>query len=196
MTPEEFLAKSDTRQLAWAVGPGLPLAAAAAIGISLADDSWYGLADEVLKTAMTPVSVLAAASIVLLTGALAGKKPGGGQANDRSEAVTLVSIVYVLLTTLYFTASLATLSVPDGAAAKDDLVNTSFALLGSVLGSMIAVAVLLALWRHDAAAGDTPESDPAGDSAGVQAGTEAAGRTVPPAQNSDYDGGAETGEAG
>ena len=144
MTPEEFLEKGTWKQLAAAMGPCIPLAVVAVIGVSFTGDDWSPVADEVLKTAMTPVSVMAATAIVLFTGAVGSN--GDGTENKPSQATTLVSIVYVILTTLYFAASLEALAMPDRSDAKDALTSLSFALLGMVLGSMLAIVVLLALF--------------------------------------------------
>ena len=163
MTPEEFLEQGTWKQLATAVGPGIPLAVVAVIGVSFTGDDWSPVADEVLKTAMTPVSVLAATALVLFTGAVGANDDG--RENKRFQAITLVSIVYVMLTTLYFAASLAALAVPDGSDAEDALTSLSFALLGVVLGSMLAIVVLLALFYQSvdelAASEDSADEDPA-----------------------------------
>lgn len=146
MTPEEFLEMKTGKQLAIAMGPGIPLAAAAVFGTSFAGDDWSRLADGVLRTAMTPVSVLAATATVLFTGALSANDSDGG--SKRSQAITLVSVVYVMLTIFYFMASLAALSVPKGMDAKEDLTSLSFALLGVVLGSMLSIVVLVVLFHQ------------------------------------------------
>ncbi|MYA41151.1 MAG: hypothetical protein F4Z31_05310 [Gemmatimonadetes bacterium] len=152
MTPETFLKKGAGQQLAIAIGPGIPLGIAGYLGTSVAKEDWYPVADEVLKAAMTPVAVLAAAAIVVFNGAVggsAGAKDGEGR---RSLAITLAAIVYVLMTTLYFISSLATIAVPDDADAKDDLVEMSFGLLGVVLGSMVAIVVLLVMFHQSESA--------------------------------------------
>ena len=173
MTPEEFNAKGSGRQLAWIIGPGMPLAVAALVGTSYASDSWSEQADEVLTAAMTPVSVLAGLSIVLLTGALADRRPNGGGDNSRTEAVSLISGFSVLLTAVYFIMSLATLSVSAGAAAKDTMVSLSFVMLGFVLGMMVSVVILLGKFHLAEVAREGTGSERADSNAAGEDGAEA-----------------------
>ena len=173
MTPEEFLAKRPFKQVAWVVGLGLPLAAAGSIGTRYAGGNWHERADDVLKAAMTPASVLAAAALVLLAGALADRRPDGEGANSRSKAIALVSITYLSLTTVYFLVGLATLSVPAGTVAKVELVSASFAWLGFVLGSMFSMAVLLVQFYWGEATGGPSRSGRADGGPTGEGGVEA-----------------------
>ena len=110
MTPEEFLELPVWKMWYKTVGPlGIALALAGFFGVLCAGEEWAHEASDVLGTAMTPVGVIAAASIILCHGAVIAGERNPNRPASANDVVANMASGYAMATTIYFGFALAAL---------------------------------------------------------------------------------------
>ena len=126
---------------------GAVLALAGFAGVLIAGEAWAHTAGDVLGTAMTPVGVIAAASIVMCVGAVLAAEANPNRQPGANDVIANMAGGYGIATSTYFGFALAALAFKEVGIANTLATAAAFAWLGLVLGSSVTLIVRLSgLW--------------------------------------------------